>query len=179
MIEETARIQFTELLESDLNAIHELHSLPETDEYNTLGIPTDIEMTRQILLQWIDGQSATPRTDYTFCLRVKDTNEFIGLMGLKIGKAQYRVAEVWYKIHPLHWLKGYATEALSAILGFGFKQLALHRVEAGTAADNLASVRVLEKAGFTLEGRKRKLLPLKRGWSDNYFYAILETDSRI
>ena len=50
--------------------------------------------------------------------------------------------------------------------------------EAGTAVENIGSIRVLEKAGMTREGQKRKVLPLKKGWSDNYIYAILEDDKR-
>jgi len=49
-------------------------------------------------------------------------------------------------------------------------------VEAGCAVDNLASVKVLEKSGFTREGRSRKLLPIRGEWADNYFYSILEEE---
>ena len=72
--------------------------------------------------------------------------------------------------------KGYATEALKEILRFGFDQLNLHRIEAGCAVENVASIKVLEKAGMQREGRKRQVLPLKSGWSDNFEYAILAAD---
>jgi RimJ/RimL family protein N-acetyltransferase len=67
------------------------------------------------------------------------------------------------------------------MLDFGFNTLNLHRIEAGCAVENIGSIRVLEKCGFTKEGRGRKVLPLKSGWSDNFEYAILETEfnSRI
>ncbi len=89
---------------------------------------------------------------------------------------KFRIAEVWYKLHSNFWGKGYATECLNRILEFGFGELGLHRIEAGCAVENLGSIRVLEKAGMTREGRKRKVLPLKDGWSDNFHYAILATD---
>jgi len=85
---------------------------------------------------------------------------------------------VWYKIHPDFWNKGFATEGLKAVIDFGFETLKLHRIEAGCAVDNIGSLKVLEKAGMLQEGRGRKLLPLKQGWSDNFKYAILETDIR-
>jgi hypothetical protein len=54
----------------------------------------------------------------------------------------------------------------------------LHRIKAGCAVENIASIKVLEKVGMIREGRGRQLLPLKSSWSDNFQYAILETDSR-
>ncbi|HMB61757.1 MAG TPA: GNAT family protein, partial [Eudoraea sp.] len=74
------------------------------------------------------------------------------------------------------WGKGYATEAVRAVLKFGFRVLKLHRMEAGCAVDNIASIRVLEKVGMQMEGQRRKVLPLQQGWSDNYEFAILDTD---
>lgn len=62
------------------------------------------------------------------------------------------------------------------VLDFGFGVLKLHRIEAGCAVDNIASIKVLEKAGMTKEGMKRKKLPIRGKWKDNYFFAILEED---
>jgi len=55
-------------------------------------------------------------------------------------------------------------------------ELQLHRIEAGCSVDNIASSKVLEKVGMTREGMKRKKLPIRGEWKDNYFYAILEDD---
>jgi len=115
---------------ADIPVIHRLHSMPETDEYNTLGIPDDIAVTADIVDGWLrDG-------------------------------------------------RGLATEAVKTLLLYAFDQLKLHRVEAGCAVDNKGSVRVLEKSGMQLEGRKRKVLPIRGTWSDNFMYAILAEDMR-
>lgn len=153
-----------------------MHSLPETDEFNALGIPKNIEETSNIITPWIAQNKLSVVKNYTFAIEKKSDAEFIGLFGLKLGSEKYKRAEVWYKIHRNHWNKGYATEALNAVLNFGFKTLKLHRIEAGCAVDNLGSIRVLEKAGMTKEGRRKQILPLKSGWADNFEYAILETE---
>ena len=49
-------------------------------------------------------------------------------------------------------------------------------MEAGCAVENIASSKVLEKVGMTREGMKRKKLPIRGQWKDNYFYGILEED---
>ena len=96
-----------------------------------------------------------------------------------LGKTNFKIAEVWYKIHTSYWRQGYTTEALTELLKYGFSRLELHRIEAGCATENIASIKVLEKVGMTREGRKRKVLPVRGEWVDNYFYSILETEFDI
>lgn len=172
---QTDRFKLRELLLSDLDDIHQLHSLAETDQYNTLGIPNSIEETKNLVADWIDAQNELPRKRFVLLI---ETNEesFIGLIGIKMGKPGYSSAEIWYKLHSQHWNKGYATEAVKRILDFIFTELKLHRVEAGCATKNSASIRVLEKTGFIREGLSRKILPIRGEWVDNYMYAILEKD---
>ncbi len=170
------RLIMNELSLSFLEDIHQLHLLPQTDRFNTLGIPGTLEATQLLLSSWIEQQKAIVRMSYIFCIELKETNQFVGLIALNLGKPHYKIAEVWYKIHPVFWKQGYATESLNNILKLGFKNLGLHRIEAGCAVENIASLKVLEKAGMKREGRKRKILPIRGAWADNYFYAILETD---
>lgn len=163
---------------SDLNAIHALHSLPETDKYNTLGIPDDIKATKQIITPQIDDNQQQKIVNYTFAIEELNTGKFLGLLGFKLGSKKYNNAEVYYKLNVNYWGKGYATEALNLVLDFGFYNLKLHRIVAGCAIENIGSIKVLEKVGMKREGHARQTLPLKSGWSDNYEYAILETDER-
>lgn len=163
---------------SDLNAIHALHSLPETDKYNTLGIPENIEVTEKIITPQISAHQQEEILNYTFAIEELSAGTFIGLFGLKLWPRKNRRGEVWYKLHSNHWGNGYATEALNLVLDFGFNDLELHRIQAGCAVENIGSIKVLEKAGMIREGRGRQLLALKSGWSDNFEYAILETDER-
>lgn len=164
---------------TDLQNIHELHSLPETDQYNTMGIPADLNETKKVVESWVKGNQENPIGYYVLKIQGLSDGNFLGSFGLKLWPAKNRRAEVWYKIHPQHWGNGYATEALNRILDFCFDELDLHRIQAGCAVDNIGSIKVLEKAGLIREGRGRQLLPLKTGWSDNFEYSILETDNRL
>lgn len=171
------RLDLIEITLHDLERVHDLHSLPEVDEFNTLGIPASLNETEIILNNWI--RSIHAKECFIFKITNKETKAFIGLFGIKIGKQNYRSAEVWYKLHPKYWNKGFASEALNTVLNFCFNELKLHRIEAGCATGNVASIKVLEKAGFICEGQKRKILPIRGKWVDNYFYAILEEDHKI
>jgi ribosomal-protein-alanine N-acetyltransferase len=152
-----------------------LHSLPEIDEFNTLGIPETIKTTKKIVNEWLTVRNKIPRTSFVFCIDDINTNQFIGLIALNLGKLNFRTASVWYKIHVNFWRKGYATEALIKILNFGFSDLNLHRIEAGCVVENIASRKVLEKASMIKEGSKRKIY-LSGENGKTVFYAILEED---
>jgi [ribosomal protein S5]-alanine N-acetyltransferase len=161
---------------ADLANVHELHSLPETDEFNTLGIPENVDDTKVILGNWIAANSREHNRSYIFVVELLSSREFTGLAGINPGKEKYRNAEVWFKFNPNFWNRGYATETLKKLIAFCFNDLRLHRIEAGCAIGNTGSIKVLEKAGMKREAHTRQLLPLKSGWSDNYGYAILCTD---
>lgn len=175
---QTNRLLISPISITDLENIHRLHSLPETDQYNTLGIPKNLGETETIIKEWVENNNNRKNKNYTFKIELLESKDFIGLISLILGKPKFKIAEVWYKLHLNFWKNGYATESLKRILEFGFNELKLHRIEAGCAVDNIGSIRVLEKAGMTREGRKRKVLPLKNGWSDNFQYAILSTDEK-
>ena len=173
---QTSRLLLSSISAEDVKEVHELLSLAETDRYNTLGIPGNIGVTQKIVHDWLATQNASAPTNYVFRLDLIYIEEFIGLIALNMGKPSYKTAEVWFKTHPAQWSKGYTTEALRKILEFGFNELGLHRIEAGCAVENTASAKVLEKAGMTREGLKRKKLPIRGEWKDNFFYGILEED---
>jgi ribosomal-protein-alanine N-acetyltransferase len=172
----TERLNLRPVLENDIEDIHKLHSLTETDEFNTLGIPNNFNETKIIVEKWIFENNLKNNKSYTFVVELTEEKNFIGLIGINLGKEKYRNAEVWFKFDYNYWGNGYATESLKKLLIFGFETLKLHRIEAGCAIGNIGSINVLEKVGMLREAHTRKLLPLKSGWSDNYGYAILSTD---
>lgn len=82
--------------------------------------------------------------------------ELIGVLGLDVQPDVHRLsAEMGYWLAEDYWGRGIATAAVSAVTNWGFDELGLVRVFAGVYETNPASVRVLEKAGYELEGRLR------------------------
>lgn len=173
---ETPRLLLRDVGMTDVPAIHELHTLPETDQYNTMGIPADISVTHDLVATWRTAQVQVPRTSFIMAMILKDRQRFAGLIGMNLAVPKKQSAEVWYKLHKDHWRRGYTSEALERMLQYAFETLALHRVEAGCAIGNAGSISVLEKAGMLREGHRRKVLPIRGEWVDCYEYALLEED---
>lgn len=174
----TERLLLREITWNDLDAIHSLHSVPEVDEFNTLGIPGDLDETRELIRADIEAKNVDRQNRYTWRIIEQYSGDFIGLAGMTLSNDKYRLGEIYYKLLPAFWGKGYATEVAKSLIVTGFDTFRLHKVEAGVATDNERSIRVLEKAGMIREGLRRKILPIRGAWKDNYHYAIVEDDPR-
>ncbi|MDA3929046.1 MAG: GNAT family protein [Prolixibacteraceae bacterium] len=170
------RLNLNEITIDDLLFLHEINSCPEVDEFNTLGIPENRTQTKTHLNKLIDAQSVNPRGSYNWILTEKISNEKIGVVGLNVSNNRFKLGEIYYNIHPKHWGNGFATEVGLCIIKFGFEVLKLHKIEAGVQTQNTKSIKVLEKLGMTREGLRRKILPIRGEWKDNYHYAIVEDD---
>jgi [ribosomal protein S5]-alanine N-acetyltransferase len=131
---------------------------------------------RQFVQMFIDQQQHDPRLKFQLALVLKDTGDLIGNCGIRRRAPDAHEADIGYELAPEHWGRGYATEAVRAILRFGFVELKLHRISADLVADNAASARVLEKNGLQLEGRLRDKKFFKGRWWDTLLYAILEPE---
>lgn len=174
----TSNLILDELSLNDLDNLHKLNSRPEVDEFNTLGIPKNKEETLQNLQRYIKAQAAVPRASYNWKIMDKQTGDFIGAAGMNVSNNRFKLGEIYYNILPEFWGKGFATEVGKALVKFGFDELNLHKVEAGVQTENFRSIKVLEKLGMTREGLRRKILPIRGVWKDNYHYAIVEDDPK-
>ena len=88
-----------------------------------------------------------------------------------------RIYEIGWVLHPRYQGQGYATEAATALLRYGFETLGLHRIIATCQPENVASWRVMEKLGMVREAHFRKVFPVDEStWLDEYLYALLEED---
>lgn len=174
----TRRLILSEISWNDLPDIHRLHSFPEVDKFNTLGIPKNIEETKTVLQPLIDEQKSEKRKFYFWKVQKQEGDTFIGIAGMTLSNNKFRLGEIYYKLLPAAWGFGFATEISKALIKLAFEDFHLHKVEAGVATENAQSVRVLEKSGMTREGLRRKILPIRGEWKDNYHYAIVEDDPR-
>jgi [ribosomal protein S5]-alanine N-acetyltransferase len=90
-----------------------------------------------------------------FCIEIDGAA--VGGIGLRLGEDVNRhTAQFGYWLGEEFWGRGIMTEVISEFVSYCFKKFPLHRIYAEAYANNLASARVLEKAGFVLEGRLRK-----------------------
>lgn len=103
-------------------------------------------------------------------------DELIGTCGYhRLSKTHYR-AEIGYDLLPEYWGRGIMTTAVGRLLGYGFEQLQLNRIEAFVDPQNAASARLLRKLGFSLEGLLRDAFHEKGQFVDAEIYSLLRRE---
>jgi RimJ/RimL family protein N-acetyltransferase len=85
-------------------------------------------------------------------------------------------AEIGFTLAPAEQGKGYASEAVRAVLHHLFLVRGLHKVAAECDARNTASARLLERVGFTREGRLREHTWIKQEWTDDLLFGLLAAE---
>ena len=109
----------------------------------------------------------------------EDNNIFYGVCTLNFWKKEHRCAETGYWILPAYWGKGIVPEAMRAIIVYGFNEMNLHRISAEVEDDNQASIAVMQKLGFVMEGI-RKECEIKEGRYINLImYALLKLEPPV
>jgi len=99
--------------------------------------------------------------------------------GLTLGQVKRGVvqtATLGYWIGEAHARQGLMSAAVRAVTGYAFATLRLHRIEASCLPHNEASMKLLERNGFTREGYARAYLRIDGLWQDHLLYGLLETD---
>jgi [ribosomal protein S5]-alanine N-acetyltransferase len=106
----------------------------------------DLDATRRLLAMSMVGYEAGGH--YEWALVRRRDQAFVGSVGFGGIDVSRGVADVGYVLARAYWGQGYATEAASAVLQFGFAQLGLRAIEAHAFAEHAASLRVVAKLGF-------------------------------
>jgi ribosomal-protein-alanine N-acetyltransferase len=117
---------------------------------------------------------------YPFFLFRRADSALVG--GLTLANVRRGVAQagsLGYWVGEPFARQGLMTAAVHALIPFCFDSLRLHRLEAACIPTNVASVRLLEKTGFTREGFARQYLCINGVWQDHLLYGLLQGDVRM
>lgn len=112
--------------------------------------------------------------DFAYAITLEEDGSLIGMFGLH---PMHLKLEVGYALARPFWGKGYMTEILRTVIDWAFAQPDIYRVQAICDVENIASARVMEKAGMTREGLLRRYI-LHPNISDEprdaYLYAVVK-----
>ena len=131
-----------------------------------------LRRVRRLAMEWKTDEG------YSFHVFERAGGRLVGGIGMtQVRRGVAQAATLGYWVGQPFERRGYTTEAVRLIARFAFQVLQLHRVEAACLPENLASRRVLEKAGFVREGYARRYLKIAGEWRDHLTFALLSEDA--
>ena len=158
----------------DAGALFAIYANPEAMRYWSRPPMTDVAEARAMIDRW-HGYFAN-REALTWGITLRGGEHVIGTQTLFHFHEQSRRCEIGYILAREHWGHGYMREALTALIGYAFRTLDLHRIEADADPRNAASVRVLEHLGFIREGLLRERWHVGGEVSDSLLLGLLRGD---
>ena len=172
---ETDRLIIRHLVPGDLADFHVYRSNPEVTRYQGFDV-----MSREEAEAFING-NADKRFGKAgewvqYAIENRNTGKLIGDCAIKLDAYDTRLAEIGITISHLEQKKGYAKEALLAILSFLFDEKGIHRVTEIVDAENQASINLLKSTGFRQEGYFIENIFFKGNWGSEYQYAMLKRE---
>jgi RimJ/RimL family protein N-acetyltransferase len=157
---------------ADADAIWEIIQDPEVVRFT---YEPSTELTLDLLRSWYGNRTTAPdRLD----LAVTDpaTGELLGEVVLYEWDPAARSCTFRTLIGPRGRGRGIGTEATRLIVGYGFDQLGLHRIQLEAYGHNHRALRVYEKAGFVVEGVRREVQVRDGEWVDEVVMGILDRE---
>ncbi len=171
---ETERLILRQVMKKDADQLYEMLSEPEVAKYDYF-YPVTSKAEALIFVERFTKE-LEEKEEITWGVILKETNQFIGTCCLGEFNQGARRAEIGYDLTQKQWGKGYATEAVKAVIDFGFNRMNLNRIEATITPGNDASVQVLKKLNFTREGIVRERDLIKGQLEDGIIMSLLRRE---
>lgn len=169
---ETERLLLRRIDENDVEEVFALRSNPEIMKY----IPRPLAKTKEEALEHIAmiEEKIISNVGINWGITIKGNNKIIGIIGHYRIQPENHRAEIGYMSLPEYNGKGYITEAIKAVVAYGFEQMNLHSIEAVIDPENIASENVLLKNGFVKEAHILENELWEGKFLDTVIYSLLK-----
>lgn len=172
---ETERLTLRPLTAADADGLFRIFADEEVTRFYAWETFTDPEQARTLLAQTLEQRER--REALRWGIAPKGQADIIGTCGFTRWNRADSWAMVGYDLARSFWGQGLMTEALRALLRFGFEDMQARRLEATVMAGNLASIRVLQKLGFQQEGVLRERFLRTGVPRDVLMFALLKREA--
>jgi ribosomal-protein-alanine N-acetyltransferase len=171
---ETNRLFLREIIPADAPIVYEILSDPVVTRYYDVETFTKKEQALRHI-RWYTNRFKY-REGIRWAIVHRQSNILIGTCGFHNWHKSSRRVEMGYELAAQQWGRGFATEAATRILKFGFDHLNFNRIEAWAMLDNRASMHVLKKLGFCQEGVLREYGYWHGRFHDVMMFSILKRE---
>lgn len=174
----TERLLLRPIAATDAVAMHVYKSDPDAVRYVPYAPLELADVEQRIATTWARTRFTEEGDAVSLAVEERETGALVGDVVLFWRSETDRSGEVGYIFDPRAGGRGYATEAVDALLALGFDGLGLHRIVARIDERNTSSARVVERLGFRHEARLVESEWFKSEWTTLLVYALLEHEWR-
>ncbi|WP_217709695.1 GNAT family N-acetyltransferase [Amycolatopsis sp. Hca4] len=167
----TGRLVVRRFEAGDVRAFEAYRSDPEVARYQSWDVP--VPDAADLVAEFAAAQEGAPGW-FQYAVALRDGGGLIGDVGVCVHDNRMQ-AELGFTLARVHQGRGYATEAVRAVLARVLRS-GIRRVSAECDARNTASARLLERLGFVREGFRRRHTWLKGEWTDDLLFGLLAED---
>lgn len=171
---ETERLLLVEVKEEYVESFFEIMSNDEVTKYYGMDSLKTMNEAKNIIQSFKDTYASNRGIRWAMIL--KETDTFVGTLGLNNLNPRHKRAEVGYDLHPNYWNNGLTTEAVKEVLRYSFEELQLLRIGAVTYPKNEPSMNVLRKLGFQEEGNLRGYIYQNNQSNDVVSFSVLKNE---
>ncbi|MDH6365326.1 ribosomal-protein-alanine N-acetyltransferase [Enterococcus sp. PF1-24] len=116
---------------------------------------------------------------YRWAIIEKEANLCIGQIAIFLVDDKNHFCEIEYCVGGQFQRKGYCSEAVQAIIDYAFKEINLHKMQVCHKENNLPSKAVIEKCGFTYEGKLRDYFYMEEQYVSRLYYSMLRSEWEV
>jgi len=172
----TPRLLIRPLTPADADGLLAYRSIPDVCRYVPFEPQTRDELLERIATRWTRTELTAEGQVVTLGVQVRDTGALAGDVMLAWQSQEHSCGEIGAVFNPDLSGRGYATEALNAVLRLGFEGLGLHRIMARIDERNDPSVRMVRRLGMRLEARLVENEWFKGQWTTELDFAMLAAE---
>jgi ribosomal-protein-alanine N-acetyltransferase len=172
---ETERLVLRRTTLDDANDYFYLRSSPEAMKHICKPLQKSVEETKEMIYKINEMIAFNDGISWAVCL--KNNSKMIGSVSFhRIYKDHYR-AEIGYMLHPDFWRLGIISEAVEAIISYGFNILKFHSIEANIDPTNIGSEKLLQKFNFVKEAYFKENYFFNGSFLDTAVYSLINPSS--
>ena len=149
---------------------------PLVAKYQSWSLPYSNEKAQAFIDEMKDIHAPKQGQWLQLAIELKETGKLIGDVAFCIKEDDIRQAVIGFTIASNYWKLGFATEALTSLLGYLFEDINLHRIVADCDTENIGSWKTLEKLGFRREAHFVESLLIDGKYTSEYHYGLLQRE---
>lgn len=172
----TEHLVLRRMTNDDAAALAVYRSDPVQARYQSWEAPYPVDSARAVIAEMRDVRFAQPGA--WLQIAIETGGRLIGDIAVRVDGDEPRQAMVGFTLAAHAQGRGFATEALRAVMTLLFTEHGVHRISAECDARNVRSAALLERVGMRREAHHRKSAWWKGEWTDEYAYAVLAEEWR-